>query len=552
MKNSFLILLILNGLARFSSPIFGQQPGEPVPGQLIVMLTPDARLADIEARWNAAFSDETRSTSRFVFQEISEPFHVWQIFFDDAFVKKENLLAEALRTPGVQAAQFNSAVDYRQTEPNDPQFFKQINLDLIRAADAWDASTGGVSPQGDTIVVAIMEKGLHRNHPDLRENMWQNRHEIPSNGFDDDDNGYIDDYRGWDVRNFTDGEGTVGFHGVGVSGIVGARADNKEGVSGVNWQVKLMTVVNCSFVSEIIAGYTYIMVQRRLYNQSGGQKGSFVVATNASFGIDNQTAEQQPIWCAMYDSLGKEGIVSVGATTNSNKNVDFTGDIPSLCPSEYLIVVTNVSNDDVKVTGAGFGPIHVDIGAPGDGVWTTDFRVGLTDTTFYGAFPGTSASTPHVSGAVAWAFSIPCSTLTSDALTDPSACAKRIRQLIFDGAEPNPSLKSITSTGGRLDLLNSLNLARNLCGGTIGNLQIEEIRTGQPGKITVIYQTPDYLNYTIRLVDMLGRVLETRAVQPDQFSEKKLTFDTLLLAAGVYTVVISNSRERAAKKFVKI
>ena len=62
----------------------------------------------------------------------------------------------------------------------------------IDAIEAWDISTGGVTPLGDTIVVAIVDGGMLLTHADLIPNLWTNWEEIPGNGIDDDNNGYID------------------------------------------------------------------------------------------------------------------------------------------------------------------------------------------------------------------------------------------------------------------------------------------------------------------------------------------------------------------------
>src|SRR6185436_12530559 len=66
----------------------------------------------------------------------------------------------------------------------------------INAAGAWDQSTGSQS-----IVVADIDTGVDRNHPDMAANMWVNTKEIPNNSIDDDGNGYVDDYHGWDFHN---------------------------------------------------------------------------------------------------------------------------------------------------------------------------------------------------------------------------------------------------------------------------------------------------------------------------------------------------------------
>ncbi len=557
MKKHILIALIFNGL----SQIFGQNATTNFPkavdGQLIVQTAPGILPDHLRAVWEAAFPLEFTGGDRFFFREIAPAMHIWTVSFDENFIKKDDLLAAAQKTPGILSAQLDYETDERVKEPNDPQFFKQTNMDLIRATQAWDGATGGVTPQGDTIVIAVLEKGIWRDHPDLRENMWKNRLEIPDNNMDDDKNGYPDDFAGWDVRNQSDGMGTVGPHGVSVCGILGARGNNSAGVSGINWNVKIMPVVNCSLTSEIIAAYNYVLIQRQLYNKTNGQKGAFVVSTNASFGIAGLFPANQPIWCALYDSLGRAGVLNVGATDNQNINVDIAGDLPSTCPSEYLIIVTNVGNNDVKVNGAAYGATHVDIGAPGEACWTTDLRIPTppsTDTVFYNAFPGTSAATPHVAGTVGWMYSLPCATLSSDAIFDPIACVRRMRDLLLGNIEPNPSLKDITTTGGRLDMLNILTATQSLCGGSVGTLEITEIivAAGQE-KITVKYQTPDFIPYTVLLVDKMGRIHREARIKPDQFSPKEFEFFEIdTLALGVYTVVIQNRTGTAAKQFSKV
>jgi serine protease len=77
--------------------------------------------------------------------------------------------------------------------PNDPSISQQYYLSLIKAIDAWDIT------QGDTtIVIAIVDTGGNLTHEDLKPNLYLNKAEYPPNGVDDDGNGFIDDYRGWD------------------------------------------------------------------------------------------------------------------------------------------------------------------------------------------------------------------------------------------------------------------------------------------------------------------------------------------------------------------
>lgn len=90
-------------------------------------------------------------------------------------------------------------------------------------------------------MVAVVKSGINITHPDLVANIWHNQDEIPNNGTDDDNNGYLDDYDGWNIGQDNDNIPSAN-HGTQVSGMIGAVGDNGLGVSGINWDVKIMAV----------------------------------------------------------------------------------------------------------------------------------------------------------------------------------------------------------------------------------------------------------------------------------------------------------------------
>ena len=366
--------------------------------------------------------------------------------------------------PLLEAAQFNHEVQNRETEPNDPQLPQQwhhvqsgdhdIDSDL-----AWDITTGGAAADGSRIVVAVLEGGgSNYNHVDLIDNHWVNTAEIPDNGIDDDDNGFVDDYNGWNSGS-NDDNIAAGGHGTSVSGMIGATGDNGLGGVGVNWDVDIMQVDMGNGLSEanVIAAYNYPYEMRAIFNESDGARGAFVVATNASWGIDLANPANYPVWCAYYDDLGEQGILNCGATANAQYNIDTQGDMPTGCSSPYMVSVTATNDNDVR-TFSGYGATTIDLGAPGDQVYLPSGSSGYSSTS------GTSFASPCVAGAIALVYSAPCPDLMGLALSNPQAAADLVRGYILDGTDEVSNLIGETVTGGRLNAFNALNLAMANCG----------------------------------------------------------------------------------------
>ena len=146
--------------------------------------------------------------------------------------------------------QLNHKSRLRSTQPNDRSYpNQQLFWELVSAHKAWTKATGGTTIQGDTIVLAMVDDGLDTTHLDIQKNIWRNHNEIPNDGIDNDNNGYIDDYYGW---NSYDNNGKLieqdekARHGTPVAGLMGADGNNDSGVTGGNWNVKILTVVGGS------------------------------------------------------------------------------------------------------------------------------------------------------------------------------------------------------------------------------------------------------------------------------------------------------------------
>ncbi len=432
------------------------------PGELIVMLEPNI---SPPSRWQV----HPQSAILVYEKMLSARMNIHLYSYNASRYSGEALLKYTRNMAEVVLAQFNHYIELRGKEevfPDDPQFSGQWNLHNtgqngaspgadVDAPEAWEIATGGLSSHGDTLVIAMIDEGIDLVHDDLV--LWKNRREIPENNIDDDGNGYIDDYDGWNGGNNT-GLLEVRLHGTHVAGIIAARGNNGKGVSGVNWNTQLMPLQGSSQLESIvIASYGYVLEMRKRYNETQGEQGAFVVATNSSFGVNNGLPEDFPIWCALYDSLGHAGILNAGATANAAIDVEQNGDIPTRCLSDFLIGVTNTTFTDLLNSGAAYGATSIDLGAPGTQILST------IPNQAYGVNTGTSMSTPHVAGAIGLLLSAACPNLIAQYKNDPASVALLLKSFILEGVDTIPSLENRTTSGGRLNLYKSLVLVQEYC-----------------------------------------------------------------------------------------
>lgn len=497
MKTTLLLISILlgAGVYNFSSAQQIKSKAERiaeiiVPGELIVRLQENADPNRIEEDANPEYGVE-------VVKLLSKPTNIWLIKYDYEKVHYSDILRELIQIEGVYQAQINTLVEMRAA-PNDPLYGNQWQHQNIDSELAWDITTGGTSAHGEDIVVCVIESADVMGHPDLQDNHWVNTAEIPGNGIDDDGNGYIDDYNGWNVSTNTDNIGT-GNHGTQVAGMIGAKGDNNLGVAGANWDVKIMVVAGQNAFSQasVVEAYTYPLEQRLIWNSTNGASGDFVVATNASWGIDYGDPNDYPIWCDFYDDMGQAGVLNCGATSNINYDVDALGDVPTACPSDYLIGVTATDVNDVK-TFAAYGQNTINVAAPGDNIYTTQ-----NGGSGYGNTQGTSFASPLTAGVIALMYSIPCTDFMDFVKADPQGAAEVVRDALYDGVDQTAQLLTMTTTGGRINANNSVQLLYDAyCSAcnTPDNLTITDI---QDTEITITFDpVADADGYIVKIREL--------------------------------------------------
>lgn len=278
------------------------------------------------------------------------------------------------------------------TIPRDSNFDKQWvyknegDLDYIYSKDdadidmeyAWSLQQGS-----SAITVAILDTGVDYQHPDLVNRMWVNETEIPGNGLDDDNNGYIDDVSGYDFANNDNDPMDVNGHGTHVAGIVGAEAGNDTGFVGIDWNCKLMALKvvrdnNTSNYSDYAAAIFYAVA-----------KGAKVI--NLSLTSYNPSAVLDEAFAYAHS----QGVVIVVAMAN---NGDRTTHYMAQNPHSIAVGATTPS--DKRASFSNYNS-YIDVVAPGSVIFGLNIA-DYEDDNF--TLNGTSQSTPLVSGLVSLLF----------------------------------------------------------------------------------------------------------------------------------------------------
>lgn len=355
--------------------------------------------------------------------------------------KKPLEMAQAYIQSGlVEFAEPDYVIKADQSIPNDPKYLDgaQWNLNNVGQYNGTpdadiDAPEGwGILNSASNIIVAVIDSGIRYTHEDLSSNMWVNPGEIPGNGIDDDNNGYIDDVHG---INAIDGATKPGDpfddfgHGTHVAGIIGAVGNNQKGVAGVAWKVQLMSL---KFIDSTNNGYLSDAVECINYAINKGAK-----IINASWGATNYSSTLQ----TAFNSARNAGIIVVASAGNESHNNDVIPSYPSSYNLDNIISVLATDLSDGLPNYSNYGATSVDVGAPGTSITSTFF---LNDASYL-YLSGTSMAAPHVAGicALGWA-------------RFPIHNYRQIIKRALESSDKIPSLYGKCVTGGRVNLYRML------------------------------------------------------------------------------------------------
>ena len=312
-----------------------------------------------------------------------------------------------------------------QTVNGDPG----TNNSDIDAPAAWDVTTGG-----STFVIAVCDSGLLRTHEDISGNLWTNPGEIAGNRRDDDGNGYVDDVQGWDFyyndADPNDGNG----HGTHVAGTIGAKGNNAKGVTGVNW--------NCKLVSLRIGNAAGSISSTAAINAINYCRVKGIKVSNHSWGGGGYSSS---MFTALSNARSAGHLVIAAAGNGGADGIGDNNDSIPQYPAGYnldnIVSVAAVDNDFRLASFSNFGATTVDLAAPGVMIascWNTANNA-------YVYLDGTSMATPHVTGVAAliWA-------------RNPTWTYSQVRSKLFSSVRVVSGLSGKCATSGVLNASNAV------------------------------------------------------------------------------------------------
>ena len=336
---------------------------------------------------------------------------------------------------------------------NDPLASKQWGMTKIKVPQAWEYTRGS-----SEVIVAVIDTGVDYNHEDLKGNIWRNTAEIPGNGIDDDNNGYIDDIRGWDFnQNDNDPMDETGSvlsggnpgHGTHCAGNVGAVGGNGIGISGASPQVTIMPL---RFLGKDGQGTTAMAIGAIQYAIDNGAQ----ILSNSwgSTGPSTEPGEDKALQDVIVAAQNKN-ILFIAAAGNHAADNDDTkkAGYPASFTNDNIISVAASTQTDTLASFSCYGKTSVDIAAPGTAIYSTvpgnKYQSAIIP--FLANWDGTSMAAPHVSGVAALIKAL-----------RPEFGYKEIKKALLDSVDQFADFKDKTVSGGRLNAEAALKMASGM------------------------------------------------------------------------------------------
>lgn len=415
---------------------------------------------------------------------------------------------------------------------NDGSFDDKSVVDAdIDMTDAWEITQGSKS-----IVVAVLDSGNKPDHPEYKDRIWRNIWDVEGNLRDDDNNGFVDDFWGWDFvdegNEDTEDNQPIDDHGHGtnVTGLIAATGDNNLGYAGVDWNCQIM---NLKILDDENEGFYSWWIKAIYYAVNNGADVINMSVGGSGFSSGMETAIQ-------YAYQQKVPVVTSMMNFNNDRSY-----YPAAYKETIAVGATDTDNKRVapffwsNTSGSNFG-LHIDLVAPGNFMYGLAYNSNTNFGTFWG---GTSQATPLVTGVISLMKAL-----------DPTLGVEEIRSLLRRGAideigDPDEDTRGWDRYYGA-GLLNAYNTLSFLATPT----SVEEDLLASkayiyPNPGSGIYQISfeeNPLDWQMTLIDLSGREIKRWEQVPVSAA---LELD---LPDGVYTMLFNHKQDATSfhKKLV--
>lgn len=381
----------------------------------------------------------------------------YQLTTDDAVLLENDLREEAaialteksyisqpreLALPGKIPARTKSATNFNDPYASSVWAFRDAAQNGVSVSKAYGQLPNRSAKE---IIVAVVDTGVDYKHEDLRGIMWSNKKEIPGNGIDDDQNGYIDDVYG--INTLVRGADGIASgdpapshaHGTHVSGTIAAEQNNSIGIPGIASHARIMAIRT---VPDAADETDKDIVESFLYAAKNGAK-----LINCSFG--KKVNEGGLVVSESIKHIGETyGTLVVAAAGNDSWgpfrwfDIDSNLRYPASFENEHLLVIAATQSSGGLASFSNVGKVNVDVAAPGQDVYST------TPGNKYGSMSGTSMATPTTVGVAAQILSY-----------YPKLSPLELKDVLMKSVTPVSAFTDRMVSGGRIDLAAALKYA---------------------------------------------------------------------------------------------
>ena len=320
-------------------------------------------------------------------------------------------------------------------QSGDPLLNSQKQHGALNSDSGWKIFFDSKTGIKQDIVIAVIDTGVDIQHEDLKTNLWTNPKEIPNNGIDDDQNGFVDDVHGYNfVENKGDPSPTGSFpgwdHGTHVAGLAAASLDNGTGGAGVMGEhVKIMALNVFGKAANVFPEALDAAIRYAADN------GAHVI--NLSLG---SLAKNDTDLAAIEYAIGK-GVVILAAAGNSGGNSLF---YPASFSQNLdgLLSVASIDAMTLEISSfSNYGPNFVQIAAPGsNGILST------LPQNNYGLKEGTSMASPITAGAAGLVYGMIWTR------TGQKPKSGEIKNVLMSAAIKSSKLTGLITDGNQLDI----------------------------------------------------------------------------------------------------